>query len=149
VRWLMGQSRTPDEIVIGTKSQASDLEQDGSLSSARVRIVRQEGDTRSERIAELARLCSTPWVFPASNQPADPRLIESLILPAPYVGADLVGISSDEGRFTPYSGNVDVNAAVAKGRLVAMRGWPDDAETIHRWSLEGCSVFGIDPPSSK
>ena len=143
---LAGQSHSPDEIILGTKSRASDLEGImNSVTGARVRIVKQDGDGRAQRLRELARTSSTPWVFVTAAR-GDAALLESLILRAPFVGADAVAHATAPGAADSLTADITPTPVVVRTSLVAERGWPEDTETIHRWSREGVHIYAVEPP---
>lgn len=146
VRSLTDQARPPDEIILGTKSRPSDL--DGitrSATGARVRIVKQDGDARAHRMRELARMSSTPWVFVAGGR-GDAAALESLILRVPFVDADVVARVAQSRGADSLTAEVALAPAVVRRSIVAERGWPDDTDTLHRWSLEGVRIYAIEPP---
>lgn len=142
---LADQSRPPDEIILGTKSRPSELEEaTKSIAGGRVRIVKQDGDARAQRLRELARMSSMPWVFiPGARGDSD--ALESLILRAPFVAADVVARPTDGPKANTITADVALTPAVARRALVAERGWPEDADTLHRWSGEGTIVYAIEP----
>ena len=128
LRALASQSRPADEIIVGTKARPSDVEAVVS-PGVRTRIVKQNGDARPQRLRELARMASTPWLYVVASGAAADSL-EQLVLRAPFADADVVVHARD-----------DVAPAVVRRDLVAERGWPDDADTLRRWSIEGVRVY--------
>jgi len=128
LRALAAQTRPADEIILGTKARPADLE---TTAGARIRIVKHDGDARPQRLRELARMASTPWVFIAAAT-TDPDSIEQLVLRAPFARADAVARAADE-----------VAPVVVRRALVAERGWPDDGETLRRWALEGIRIHAL------
>ena len=95
-------------------------------------MVKQDGDARPQRIRELARLASTPWVFlPAAT--ADTDSLEQLILRAPFADAEILARATTD----------EAAPAVVRRAFVAERGWPDDAETLRRWSHEGVRLYAV------
>jgi hypothetical protein len=142
---LASQSRPPDEIIVGTKTRAGELEEkSGGMAGIRVRIVKQNGDARPQRLRELARIASTPWVF-LPGVPEDVQSLEQLVLRAPFVDADVIARAT--AGETSYSAGADVAVVpvVVRRSLVAERGWPDDVETLRRWSREGVRFYAIPP----
>jgi hypothetical protein len=147
VRYLAEQSRPPDEIILGSKSRPSDLEGiTRSSAGARLRMVKQDGDARPQRLRELARMSSTPWVFVAGAG-GDAAALESLILRVPFVEADVVARAVEPWSAGTRTSDVGPIPVVARRSLVAERGWPDDVDTLHRWSREGVRIFAIEPGS--
>jgi len=128
MRALAGQSRPADEIIVGTKARPADVE-GAAPPGTRVRVVKQDGDARQQRLRELARITGTPWLYIAAPT-ADADSLERLVLRAPFAGADVVVGAPD-----------DIAPAVVRRELVAERGWPDDADTLRRWSVEGVRVY--------
>ena len=128
---IAAQTHPADEVILGTKARPADLEA-GAGTGARIRVVKQDGDARPQRIRELARLASTPWVFlPAAA--ADTDSLEQLILRAPFADADIVARATTD----------EAAPAVVRRALVGERGWPDDAETVRRWSHEGVRLYAV------
>jgi hypothetical protein len=142
---LSSQSHAPDEIIVGTKADPSDLHEVlRDISGLRVRIVRQDGGTSLQRVQELARMASVPWVF-LSTADAAPDELEPLILRAPYVGADVVARVTTGGAASRITDEVIPFPVVAKRELVAERGWTEDAGVLQGWAREGIRIYAIEP----
>ena len=64
---------------------------------------------------------------------ADTDSLEQLILRAPFADADIVARATTD----------EAAPAVVRRALVGERGWPDDAETVRRWSHEGVRLYAV------
>lgn len=152
---LLAQSLTPDEVLVGqvgevTEGRALDRLA-AQLPSARIRMLTQDGDaTRSQRLRELARLASVPWVAPiAPTLRYAPDHLRDLVACTRFAEAEVIGfaptaaLERGEGAHR-YTDAVAPHAALATRDLVAARGWPRDETEMRGWFAHGVRIYAGD-----
>jgi hypothetical protein len=150
-------------VIIGTR-ESSNLDERANelrerVGAETVRVVRLLDEPAELRYQRLARLSSSPWIWPAhSCSWYGPGFLESLVICREFAQADVIGKgirpgSNGDSAHTGgpqhrYVRQVHHAGAIAKRDLVAARGWPASAEdgagTMERWSNEGILFYSAD-----
>jgi SAM-dependent methyltransferase len=145
--------------VVGDAVSADDVERrlPAGLRSNRLRVVAQDaGAPASDRIRDLARLATAPWLAVLDSAHGyRPHHLSDLTLAAGFASADVIGSAlpgltgldslPTEHLFVTA---VHPHSAIARRELVAARGWPsteaDAVEVMGRWHREGVRLYAAE-----
>jgi hypothetical protein len=161
VEAVVGQSRPPDEIVIGSQDADSHgrelaLSLGRSLDGVPVRIVAQDEGPSGERIRRLAAVASSEWLAIVDDRHRyGPGHLAGLAAICGGPPADLVGVARHatldgrivEGPEDSVARAVHPGAALVRRQILLERGWPDGpSDAVARfgeWAASGARIVAV------